>query len=726
MNKRTIFVIAKKEFFSFLSSSLAYVIIVPFLILPIFLYLRNALAVGEANLRSYFEILFWFLLIIGPALSMKLISDEERMGTLELLFSHPISEIEIIFGKFLGALCFYLCFLVATLSLPITLLVFSRADIGQIFSQYLGGFLVGAVFIAIGIFASSLVRNAISAFLMAAAISFVVFIIGFDYVVLFLPFPFNRVASEISIFSHTQNLARGLIDFRDLFYFLTLGGLFLLIATISLRNKKTIEDTKEKAKMNLAVGILIGIGILANILFSAYPLRIDLTSGKVFTLSSGTKQTLKTLPDIVNITFYTSSTLPSQMQIVARSVSDLLKDYQRFSKNIRFKEVHPDVDSKALEEARSVGIEEITFNTISSGRFEAQTGYLGMTLRYGEKQEIIPFISELSDLEYQITRRIRKLTKEKENIVGLFENGFSFQDKILTELLETEYKIEKIGEGEKEKTKDISVLIVLDDGSQESTASSLIKDYLSSGGRVFYLGGGVNVNQQSLNAYKSNSKISDFLREFGVVINNDLVYDLQLNEVVSLFDGKMRYLLPYPFWIRTLPQENKFSPLVSVKSVTLGWPSSLKIDKKEGYNYRILLETSPESGKTEDFSLILPTSIKRLTSSQKEKIPLAVLIEKDNLAVVAVGTSTLAEDQFIGNNQDNFSFVSNIVDYLASEKEVASIPSKSLGRVIFEFSSPSQVLIVQWGNLLIPPFLVGIFAFWYLRRRKILTLRKLE
>jgi len=130
MNKKIILTIAKKEFFNFINTPLAYVVSVPFLLISLFLYFRTAMVIGEASLRPFFELLPWLLLFLGPALSMSLLSDEQKKGTMELLFGHPVSEGEIILGKFSGAFAFFVLILLTTLGLPITLVVFSKPDLG--------------------------------------------------------------------------------------------------------------------------------------------------------------------------------------------------------------------------------------------------------------------------------------------------------------------------------------------------------------------------------------------------------------------------------------------------------------------------------------------------------------------------------------------------------------------------------------------------------------------
>jgi ABC-type transport system involved in multi-copper enzyme maturation permease subunit/ABC-type uncharacterized transport system involved in gliding motility auxiliary subunit len=717
MKPNIILRLARKEFFGYINSALAYTVIVPFLLLSIFIYTRTALVGGEASLRPYFELLPWFLLLLAPALSMKLLTDEHKSETLEVLFAHPISELEIVLGKFFGALAFFIVILLTTIGLPLTLITYSRPDIGQIAGQYIGALLIGATFLSIGVAASAYVKNAISSFLVGAAISFVLIIIGLDFVTQMLPFPFSRIAAELSVLTHGENIARGLLDIRDVFYFVTITGLLLAAAITKLSERKTLENPAEKRKLHLAFGLIAAIGIISNVLLSYYPIRLDLTQSRLFTLSQGTKQTIRNLPDIVTITVYQSRELPAQIQLVARDITDLLKDYEKLSRNIKARVIYPE-DSETATEAQSAGIQEVQFNSVGSGKFEVQAGVLGIAVRYGDKTESIPFVSDSSDLEYQLTRRIRKLTNDQGQAVGVLKTGFS-QNQILDELLATQYETQTISADEAEDNlQDLKALVVVDDGSLESTASATIKNYLDQSGSVLYLGSGVTVDQRSLSAQKSSSSNDLFLKNYGVTLNNDLVYDLQLSETLAFgSQGGQRYLAQYPYWLRALPATDSFSPIATVKSISLGWPSSLTLDEKSEVTQKKLLVTGSNAGRTEGSFNISPQVAATLKPNAKEVL-LAALVEKDNTRLVVVGSSTLADDQFLGNNRDNVAFLSNTIDYLATDKDLAIIPSKSAGRAVFEFKSPKDILFVQYGNLLIPPAVVIAFAVYHLRRRK--------
>lgn len=721
MNKNTIVSIAKKEFFGFFNSPLAYTIIVPFSLISTFLYFRSVLVVGEASLRPYFELLPWFLLLLAPALSMKLLTDEYKGGTFELLFAHPVSEFEIIFGKFLGVLGFFMVVLLTTVGLPLTIIIFSKADRGIIVSQYIGAIFIASMFLAIGIAASAYVKNAISSFLLAAAISFTFILISLDLVTLLFPAPISTFIQQVGLMTHLENIARGLLDIRDIAYFITVTFLFLTAAVVKLSERKLTEDKKEKRKLNIAFLLIAAIGFLANVILSVYPLRIDLTGSRLFTLSEGTKQTIKNLPDRVTISLFVSKNLPGQMQLAYRDITDLLKDYGRISSKVSIRTVYPDENSEAASEARSAGIQQMTFNRIGTSQFEVQNSYLGLSIRYADKTDSIPFINDTSDLEYQLTRRIRKLTGGNEQIIGLYTNGTN-QYQLLTRLLGTQYKVDQVDAGKPDSLKNAEALLVIDDASQPSTASAMIKNYLDNGGKVLLLTNGVTINSQTLSVNKSTVNYP-FISEWGITVNNDLTYDLQLAETLTFGQGNVQYLAPYPFWFRSLPQNTDFPPLATIKTVSLGWPSSIKINEVNGIKYKKLLTTSENANTTDSNFNISPESTRSLSTSSLKRVLLGVEAEKGDSRLVVIGNSNVVSDQFMQNNRDNVSFISNTVDWLAAEKDLAMIPSKSAGNAVLEFTSPTQIMIVQYSNLLLPSFAIVVFAIFYLRRRKQLTRR---
>ena len=708
--------IAKKEFFGFINQPLGYVVIVPFLVLSIFFWLRLSLVRNEADLRSFLDLLPWFLLFLAPALTMRSLSEEKRTGTANLLFAHPLSEWQIVLGKFLGIFAFWLVVLACTFGLPITLAVFSRPDFGQIISQYLGGIFLGGGFLAVGLAASSLAKNALSAFLLGVVGNFLLVLVGSDFVLLSAPYPLNQIFSQLSYFSHLENFGRGVVDFRDLLWFLTLIALGLLVAVFRFSYQRLVEKPALKQRLISAFVLLLVVGILGNLAFAAYPFRADLTFSRLYTLSAGTRKILADLPDLLTITFYASRDLPPEMHQTYQAVADLLEDYRRAAKkNLLVKIVYPDLSSGGENEALQVGIQPVTFSKIGAGKFGMQKGYLGLALRFGEKTETIPFVGKTEDLEYQLSRRIQKLVSGKEVKLGFYKNGFA-STQILEEVLSAQYQLSRIYSLEEKNLADISGLLLIDDGSQEATQTAVLENYLEKGGKIIYLGNGVSVNPQYLFASKTQSKLGSAFQKWGVSLNNDLVYDVQLNEILAFSDGQRRYLLSYPFWLKALVNRN-FGPLSGINSLVLGWPSSIKIEEKQGIKYQKILFASPAGGRQEENFDISPNSVKNLTPGKGEEIVLGVTAEKNGSKLVMVGNSLLAEDQFVSNSQTNLAFLANLVDWLTASVETASIPLKSRGQAVFLFKAPWQPLAVQIGNLAGPVVLISGWAVWWLRRR---------
>jgi len=202
-------------------------------------------------------------------------------------------------------------------------------------------------------------------------------------------------------------------------------------------------------------------------------------------------------------------------------------------------------------------------------------------------------------------------------------------------------------------------------------------------------------------------------------LNNDLVYDVQLNEILAFSDGQRRYLLSYPFWLKALVNKD-FGLLSGINSLVLGWPSSIKIEEKQGIKYQKILFASPAGGRQEENFDISPNSVKNLTPGKGEEIVLGVTAEKNGSKLVMVGNSLLAEDQFVSNSQANLAFLANLVDWLTASAETASIPLKSRGQAVFLFKTSWQPLAVQIGNLAGPVVLISGWAVWWLRRRRLL------
>jgi ABC-2 type transport system permease protein len=165
-----------------------------------------------------------------------LISEEKKSGTLELLLTKPVQEYEIVVGKFLAAWMLFLLTLIPTLSYYLTVAILGSLDIGPVIGGYLGLFFVGAVFIAVSLFGSSLTENQVVAFIVSFLIVFILFML--DKILFYVPATLASVLEYLSIDYHFSNIARGVIDSRDVVYYLSMTTVSLLAGTIMLQKRR--------------------------------------------------------------------------------------------------------------------------------------------------------------------------------------------------------------------------------------------------------------------------------------------------------------------------------------------------------------------------------------------------------------------------------------------------------------------------------------------------------
>ena len=233
---QNILYIFKREFRSYFDSPIAYIVLMFFLIISGYFFTSNLFLMDQANLRTLFGIVPLLFVFFIPAISMRLIAEEKKSGTIELLYTYPIRDMEIVVGKYLAALALIVVLLLFSVIYAITVSTLGDMDAGQTFSGYLGLFLMGAAYLAIGIFASSITENQIVAFIVALAISFFFFIL--DKILFFVPLALANILEYLAIEYHSQSISRGVIDSRNVIYFLSMVFVGLLLASHALSRRK--------------------------------------------------------------------------------------------------------------------------------------------------------------------------------------------------------------------------------------------------------------------------------------------------------------------------------------------------------------------------------------------------------------------------------------------------------------------------------------------------------
>ncbi len=235
-----VFVIAKRELNSFFNSLMAYILLALFLgFTGVFTWLlgeQDVFYTGQASLQQFFSIANLSFFIFVPALTMQLLAEERKIGTLELLLTKSVTDRQVVFGKFLGALGMLTISLLFTVPYVVTIFTIGNADAGQIASGYLGLLVTGAAYAAIGLYASSVTANQIVSFLLALIIS-VFFQFIFMLIGRVLPGVLGNVFDQLSITTHFESISRGVIDSRDVIYFGSVIFIGLLLAELSLSKR---------------------------------------------------------------------------------------------------------------------------------------------------------------------------------------------------------------------------------------------------------------------------------------------------------------------------------------------------------------------------------------------------------------------------------------------------------------------------------------------------------
>ena len=227
--------IFKREFSAYMVSPVAYIVISVFLIITGWFFFTTFFLQNQASLRNFFSLLPLVFAFVVPAITMRLLSEEFSVGSYETLLTLPVTFSDVILGKFLAATGFTAAMLAPTLLYPLTVSVLGTLDWGPVLGGYIGALLLGAAFSAIGLLASSLTRNQIVAFIVGTAICFSLCLI--DKMLFFLPQSLLGFFEYLGADFHFQNIAKGILDTRDILYFISVGFIGLYGANLAMREK---------------------------------------------------------------------------------------------------------------------------------------------------------------------------------------------------------------------------------------------------------------------------------------------------------------------------------------------------------------------------------------------------------------------------------------------------------------------------------------------------------
>ena len=423
-------IVARKELRAFFGSPMALIFVGAFLLVTLlsFFWVEKFFVRNIADVRPLFHWMPLLLLFLVAALTMRQWSEEQRAGTLEVLLTLPVRRVELVLGKFLAVMALVALALALTLFLPITVSLIGDLDWGPVIGGYLAALLMAAAYTAIGLFVSSRTDNQIVSLIATVFLGGLFYVLGTNGVTGLVGDTVGDILRAIGTSSRFQSIERGVIDLRDLVYYLSMTVLFLALNVVSLDAKRWSRGSRTanyRRQVILTVVLVVANLVLLNLwLFPLGGLRADLTADGEYTLSPVTRELVSNLGEPLLIRGYFSERTHPLLAPLVPAVRDMLHEYEIASRGkVRVEIVDPREDEELEAEANQIyGIRPTPFRI--SDRYEASVinSYFDLLIRYGDQHTTLGFGDlievesrpggqvdvRLRNLEYDLTRAIKK------------------------------------------------------------------------------------------------------------------------------------------------------------------------------------------------------------------------------------------------------------------------------------------------------------------------------
>ena len=422
--------VARKEFRGFFASPAAFLFLGAFLgvTLFVFFWVDAFFARNIADVRPLFQWMPVLLIFLVAALTMRAWSEERRSGTLESLLTAPVRPLTLVLGKFSAALALVALALVLTLPLPITVAFLGPLDWGPVVGGYVATLFLAGAYIAIGLYMSGRTDNPIVALILTAVVCGLFYLVGTDTLTNLFGYNVGGILALLGSGARFESITRGVLDLRDLYYYLSIVGVFLALNLFGLERLRWAGNpsNRQHRLWGWFVALAAANFIAANLWLAPVSwARADITRGGIYSLSDATKQQLALLREPLLIRGYFSAKTHPLLAPLVPQIEDLLREYAvAAGGRARVEFIDPTKDSDAEEEAVSrFGIRPVPFQTASKYQAAVVSSYFNVVVAYGDQYETLGY-RDLIDVkargesnidvilqnpEYAITRAIRKV-----------------------------------------------------------------------------------------------------------------------------------------------------------------------------------------------------------------------------------------------------------------------------------------------------------------------------
>ncbi len=434
--------IARKELVGFFASPAAFLFLATFLGVTLFVFFWVA-AFFERNLADVRPLFQWMpvlLIFLVAALTMRAWAEERRAGTLELLLTSPTGPAEHVLGKFLGCMALVLIALLLTLPLPITVSLLGPLDWGPVIGGYAAAVALAAAYVAIGLWVSCRTDNQIVSLILTVIIAGAFYLIGADTLTSLVGYRAAAWLHALGAGSRFSSITRGVLDLRDLYYYFSITAVFLALNRLSLEKLRWAGNpaSADHRRWYWGVGLLCANMLGANLWLDQIGwARVDLTAGRLYTLSDATRNYLAELQEPLLIRGYFSAATHPLLAPLVPQLRDLLQEYAVAGGSrvhVEFVDPHDDPSIEA-EAGSRYGIRPVPFQVASKYQASVVNSYFDVLIAYGDQYQVLNYRDlidvksqsdrdlsvELKNPEYAITGAIRKVLLSYQGGGGPFE-----------------------------------------------------------------------------------------------------------------------------------------------------------------------------------------------------------------------------------------------------------------------------------------------------------------
>jgi ABC-2 type transport system permease protein len=433
--------VARRELAGFFVTPAAFLFFGAFLAacLFIFFWVDTFFSRNIADVRPLFEWMPVLLIFLAASITMRIWSEEHRAGTLEALLTAPVSLPDLVGGKFVACLALVSIGLVLTLPLPMTVSVLGQLDWGPVFGGYLASLFLAGAYIAIGLFVSAQCNSQIVSLIVTTLVCSVLYLLGSDILTGFFGNRSGELLKLLGAGSRFAAITRGVIDLRDIVYYLSLVGLFLTLNVYSLERQRWAGNPVNRVhrRWGVLIFLLILNFLLPNLWIAPLgTLRIDLTAGRIYSISPATRSYLARLQEPLLIRGYFSAQTHPLLAPLLPQLRDLLREFEVAGNGrVKVEFVDPQEKPELEQEAgEKYGIRPVPFQTASRYQAAVTNSYFDILIKYGDEfvtlgfQDLIEVKSEgdlkmevaLRNPEYDLTRAIKKVLYSYQSGGNLF------------------------------------------------------------------------------------------------------------------------------------------------------------------------------------------------------------------------------------------------------------------------------------------------------------------